>query len=218
MKTSNKLITLIVLIFFGAIFGTSMILKQEYEKIDFDDPFYGLNRNELAPFSAIKLKGEPWGRIEIRYDEHYAFLHPYGQDLFKYKVLSDTLFIAYTGKTRRDFTTTAYVLAPQLSHVYSEGFGYRLHGWQSDSVQLNYVGENGFLTLTDNQFEQISVHVSKGGTCRLEEGNQLGKASIVVRDSSNLIIERSRVDSLRLDAEPQAKVQLPGSLLEKVKR
>ena len=218
MKTSNKLVILILLIFFGTIVGSAMILKQEYDKIDFDDPFYGLVRNELPDYSVVKLKGDTWGRADIRHGEHYEFLYPAGQDFFKFEVRSDTLVIEYTGKARRDFTTTAYVLAPQLSHVYSEGFGYRLHGWQSDSVQLNYAGENGFLTLTNNQFEQISVHVSKGGTCRLEEGNQLGKASIVVRDSSNLIIERSRVDSLRLDAEPQAKVQLPGSLLEKVKR
>ena len=218
MKTSNQLILLIVLIFFGAIIGSAMILKQEYQKIDFDDPFYGLVRNELPDYSVVKLKGDTWGRADIRHGEHYEFLYPAGQDFFKFEVRSDTLVIEYTGKARRDFTTTAYVLAPQLSSVYSEGFGFRLHAWQSGSLQLHYSGENGFLSLTDNRFEQITVKLSNGGTFRLEEGNLIGLADIQVMDSSTLVIEQAQIDSLVLNTTPEAKVQLPGALLEKIKR
>ena len=217
MKTSNKLVLLIALVFFGAIVGSAMVLKQTYDNIDFDDPYYGYARNDVGAFHHIKLEGEPWGRVNIKPGEASAFLHPADAEVFEYEVREDTLFVAYTADAPREFRATAYILAPEVISVHSEGFGCQLIGWQGDSLRLSYAGTNGFLALNKGKLSKISASLSERGTLNIGEGNQIGSAHIEVKDESSLIVEGGQVDTLYLDADPKAKIQLPGALLDKVK-
>ncbi len=219
MKTSNLILSLITIFFFGSIVGTAMILKQEFEKMDFDDPFYGLSRNELSPFSAIQLEGNTYrGRIDIRPGDKHEFLHPINLDIFDWEVRQDTLFLNYSGESWVGSAGLVYILAPSISWVASKEFECRVHGWETEHMLVSYTGPRGFVTFTENKFEKFSATVLNEGALRLENGNEIGSAEINVEDTSNLVIETSRVNTITMNAGPQARVQLPGALLEKIRK
>ena len=228
MKNSNRLVLLILLIFFGAIFGTSMILKQEFEKIDFDNPFYGLSRNELPAFSAVKLQGDYHGLVEIQPGEKYEILKPDSWNIFQWEVRQDTLFLHYTGEARggRYYSeqtlskpsAAAYVLAPSVSSVVSEGMSCRIANMSADSFHARFDGDSGGISFKDNTFKTLSAQSGDKGILQFENDNRIDKALINAEDESLVTILGQEIDSLQLLAGPQAKVLLPGALLEKIKR
>jgi hypothetical protein len=228
MKTSNRLVLLIVLTFFGAIFGSAIILKQEFEKIDFDDPFYGLSRNEIAAFKAVKLQGNYHGLVEIRPGEKYEILHPTSMDIFEWEVRQDTLYLSYTGEAQRNLyfseqtfnksSAAAYVLAPSISSVASENMSCRIYGWKTDQFQASFSGPNGGMSFKENTFKKLSATSTNQGLLQLEDDNVIGNADIIAEDKSEIRIVSQQIDSLQLQAEPEAKIQLPGALLEKIKQ
>jgi len=216
MKTSNQLVLLIVIIFFGAIGGSAMILKQEYQKINFDDPFFGLARQQLPAFSAIELQGNYPGQIEILPGESSEFLHTPQQDFFEWEVSQDTLYLNCSSKGRARKRSSTYILAPMLSSLTSDGITCRIHNWKAPQMRVRFRGRNGFITFTDNQFGKFSAAVQDEGTLRIEKDNSFGRAKIMAGDKSNVIILSNQVDSLELQLDPQANVQLSGVLLEKL--
>jgi len=228
MKTSNQLVIIILLIFFGAIIGSAMILKQEYHKIDFDDPFYGLSRNELASFKAVMLQGNYHGLVEVRPGKKHEILHPASMDIFEWEVRQDTLYLSYTREAQggryfseRTFnksSAAAYVLAPSISSVASENMSCRVHGWKTDQFQASFSGPNGGMSFKENTFKKLSAQAGDHGLLQLEDDNVIGNAAITAEGKSEIRIVSQQIDSLQLRAEPEAKVQLPGALLEKVKR
>lgn len=228
MKTSNIILSLITIFFFGSIVGTAMILKQEYEKIDFEDPFYGLVRNELPAFSVVKLQGNYHGLVEIRPGEKHKLLHPYNLRSLRWEVRADTLFVNYTGESRggRNFSEqtfknnhpAAYVVAPAVSSVVSEGMSLRVNGLTADHFKARFNGKSGGISFKGNTIKKLSAQAGASGILQLENDNRIDMASISAEDKSKLIITLQQIDSLEIKASSQANVQLPGALLEKIKR
>lgn len=228
MKTSNILLTLIAIFFFGSIVGTSMIMKQQYDAIDFDDPFHGLKRNDLPFFGAVRLEGNYHGLVEIRPGEKHEMIHYANLNNLRWEVKQDTLFINYTGEARRgqNFSErtfennhpSAYVLVPSVSSVVSEGMSLRINGLTADHFQARFNGKSGGISFKDNTFKNLSAQAGDKGILQLEKDNRIDKASINAEDESQLTILGQNIDSLQLIAGPQAKIQLPGALLEKIKR
>ena len=228
MKTSNQLVILILLIFFGSIIGSAMILKQEYQKINFDDPFYGLKRYELPVFSTVKLSGNYHGLVEIRPGEKHEILKVESMNIFEWEVRKDTLFLSYTGEakggryfseqTLRRPSARAYILAPSISSLTSEGMSCRITKMATDNFQAKFSGPAGGMSFKDNTFRKLSAQTVDSGLLQIEYDNQIEMALISAEDKSKVIITGQQIDSLQLNISPQANLQLPGALLEKLKR
>jgi hypothetical protein len=71
MKTSNQLLIGLLVIIFAAIFGTATVLKNVYEGIDKDDPYYGYSTEALAEFTAVKLEGKYPNLIQIQAGDQF---------------------------------------------------------------------------------------------------------------------------------------------------
>jgi len=57
MKTSDKLLLFSLIVCLLTLVGSTVALKAEHDKIDFNDPFYGFVTTPIKPFKVLKIDG-----------------------------------------------------------------------------------------------------------------------------------------------------------------
>jgi len=92
MKTSNRLLIALLTVTLAAILSSNLVLKAEYEKIDFKDPFYGYQTAKLPPFKVVKLSGGHAGLIQLQPGTAYEVrVSAKDSNEVKWQVRNDTL-------------------------------------------------------------------------------------------------------------------------------
>jgi len=223
MKTSNQLLIGLIVIIFAAIFGTATVLKGEYEKIDKDDPFYGYVTDSLADFSAIKLKGKYPNLIQIQAGNQFEIKMRDSKPLrMKWTIRNDTLVLTYPESDFPDWFKVQgtlagragiYIIAPQLTSVQTKLTTCKLTGWNLANLELIQQGENSGMALTESNIGNLSATVTQGGMMRIEQSSKIEQATVEVQDISTFTVRPSAVDSISIQADSTAQVQIPGYLL-----
>lgn len=227
MKTSNILLLALLAFLFVSMIGYDLGLKKTFDSIDRTDPYHGFSHDTLPPFKYVKLTGKQFGMVQILPGKIFEMRQqnlsgfPYHAGLV-WKVANDTLIIDHSLDIERypygnGYTfgrnTYLYIMAPALSGVQSDGIVTSVKGWKSGEFLVRQTGEA--ILLTDNNFDQLSVEAHAGGFVEMKGNNQIGAATIQVRDSSTLILEKDVFKSLEVQLDSTAHLNLPGSLLKK---
>ena len=226
MKTSNQLLIALLALIFVAIVATSMVLKAEYEKIDKDDPYYGYTLENPPPFKAVKLTGHFQELVQLQPSDAYEIrMHKSVKDEVQWNVQDDTLVVSFDFPVRQqpDFyyafysrSARVYIMLPHLASLNTKGVTTKLTGWKQDRLALSMQGSERGLLLTESSIGQLSATATQGGLILLEAGNRVAKAQVVVQDSSAFTAKYGVIDSLDIQADPTAQVQLPGSMIRKL--
>lgn len=230
MKTSNILLLALLAFVFLSMIRYDLGLKRTFDCIDRSDPYYGFSHDTLPPFKYIKLTGKQFGMVEIIPGKKFIMR---GRDLsgfpsnprLEWKVAYDTLFIdhtldieSYPRYPYRDGdvfgkNTYLYIMAPALSGIQSDGIVTSVKGWKGDEFLVKQTGEG--IRLMDNVFDQLSIEAHAGGFVEMKGKNQIGAATMQVRDSSTLIVNKDVFKTLQIQVDSSAHLNLPGSLLKK---
>ncbi|MPR33136.1 hypothetical protein [Salmonirosea aquatica] len=227
MKTSNLLLLALLAFVFISMIGYDLGLKKNFDRIDRTDPYYGFSHDTLPPFKYIKLTGKQFGMVQIRPGKTFEMRkqdvdHMWGDPGLEWKVVHDTLFIYHTLDTERypygngyDFrsNTYLYIMAPALSGVQSDGVVANVRGWKSGEFSIRQ--SDKAILLTNNTFDQLNIEAHAGGFVEIKGNNQIGAATLQVRDSSTLIVEKDIFKSMEIQADSSAHINLPGSLLRR---
>lgn len=164
-----------------AIVGTNLILKEEYEKIDLNDPFYGFTIEKTAPYSVIGLKGNGYGLVQIQSGD--SFQLRVKEDLkssVSWKLRNDTLELSLLPDgplhqfDKGDpfiFPAEVYIIVPSLSSVQSQNVKTRLNDLGSDRMHLNLQGPAGWVFLQNNSFDSLSVDIREGSLFKTGTNN-----------------------------------------------
>lgn len=222
MKTSNQLLIGLIVIIFAAIFGTAAVLKREYEKIDKDDPYYGYDTDTLADFSAIRLEGKYPNLIQIQAGDQFEIKMRDSKPLrMKWAIRNDTLVLTYPEADFPNWFTVRetlagraglYILAPQLTSVQAKSTTCKLSGWDLADLELIQQGENSGMAITESNIENLSALVTEGAMMWIEQPNHIVKAQVKVQDVSTFTARPSAIDSIAIQADSTAQVQIPGYL------
>ena len=230
MKTSNLLLLALLAFLFISMIGYDLGLKKNFDRIDRNDPYYGYSKNMLPPFKYIKLAGKQFGMVQVLPGKNFemrkqALDRMWGDPGLEWKVVHDTLFIdhtldieSYPRYPYRDGdvfgkNTYLYIMAPALSGIQSDGIVTSVKGWKGDEFLVKQTGEG--IRLMDNVFDQLSIEAHAGGFVEMKGKNQIGAATIQVRDSSTLIVDKDVFKTLQIQVDSSAHLNLPGSLLKK---
>ncbi|MEM6841145.1 MAG: hypothetical protein AAF944_18355 [Bacteroidota bacterium] len=226
MKTSNQLLIGLIIILFAAIFGTATVLKSEYEKIDKDNPYYGYTSEALDNFSAIRIEGKYPGLIQIQYAEKYEVKRRGSSaEEFQWSIQNDTLILTHPGAefperfvAERILSNKSnfYIMAPNLTAVHSASSACKLSGWQLSALRLEQQGQGSGMALTESEVDNLTAKITQGGMIRIEQPNQIKRATVEVRDVSTFTVRPSAIDSLRAEIDSTAQVTVPGYLLHQV--
>lgn len=229
MKTSNLLLICLLSFLFIAMVGVNYSLKSEYEKIDLSDRFSGYSRHLLKPFKHIRLTGQPFGSIQIQPGKNFEIRKEKRDQLGQLMILEwqqrgDTLIVNQqmeAGTREIPYTPGGYVfrrphlyiIAPEVSSLRSRGIASMVSNWSSGKFFIEQIGKA--VLLRDNRFDEVVIAAAQNSYVGIDGRNRLGSTTVVLRDSSELAIEKDIVGKLILRADNATTLELPGSLLKK---
>lgn len=228
MKTSYILLAVIALITLTGLVTTDVLLKQQYAKLDWSDPYQALERRALPVAKHVVIAGAPVAEIVVEKSANTAqtLLLPSMANSYKCRTKGDTLFVSFTmnydGQSRDPHQDINYKLPP--------GMVLRLPDLQSLRIT------NGRLTVHNFKAEllTISLQNSRLFTNKLTVSNsfsltaaqnsfamlgddQYKSLQAVVADSSGLQLNNSQVDAFVRTVSPKAEIQLKGEALKWLK-
>ncbi len=229
MKTSNLLLLGLISFVFVAMVGVHVSIKAELDKIDFKDPLSGYSRHSVKPFKHIKLTGQPFGSIQIQPGGTFEIgkeeKDQIGQSMIlEWQQRGDTLYVSQqmeAGSKTIPYTPDGYVfrkphlyiIAPTVSSLISQGITSRVSHWAGGKFSIVQIGKG--LLISDNRFDEIVIDAAQESYVGIDEKNHLGSTTVILRDSSELAVEKDVVGKLNLRADSTTSVTLPGSVLRK---
>ena len=224
MKTSTKLLTILLAFSLFAMIGSDLTLKAKFDKIDRNDPFADYIKNSMKPFKYVKLTGNFFGVTQIQPGKAFEvriqkILNDTKNPEITSKVDGDTLFVNFKTDNKKfsfnsdsyNWPSQVYIIAPALSGVTSNGITCKVQGWKNgtfSSVQK----ENGVL-FDDNHFDKLSINSQSGSYTKIKTNNVLGETMVVIKDSSSIVVDKDIFKSFKMNIDSSAHVSLPGSLL-----
>ena len=227
MKTSNKLLIILFAFSLLALIGSDLTLKAKFDKIDKNDPYFGYSHEMLKPFKYVKLTGNQIRIVQIQPGKSYelmkADMRNYSNNPeIKWKMSGDTLVIIHKADGRKQpfyperfyEAPALYITAPALSGVVSQGVTSNVKNWSSPDFFIKQTG-NG-IQLVNNRFDNLKIDVSSGGYVQLAEKNNLGLTDVHCTDSSELVVNKDIFKSFKMQADSNARISLPGSLIKKI--
>lgn len=229
MKTSNLLLIGLLSFLFVAMIGVDFTIKNAFENIDRNDPFYGYSRDTMKPFKYVKLVGDNFTLTQIQPGEQFEirsmkFSESTTRFSVKWEVQSDTLYVKFERSIdnyvpffniESELTQKPgiYIFAPELSGVSSEEIICKLKGWPHGDFSVVQSGRG--MHLVDNSFDNLSILSRKRGYVAVLSDNHLLNITVQVRDNSVFRVDKNVFKSFQIQADSTAAVTLPGNLLNK---
>jgi hypothetical protein len=226
MKKSNVIFASLFSLLLLLVIGSNLVLKAEYDSINFNDPFYGYSPQQIQPFQVVHLVGHIPGVVKVIKGDGYK-LHVWQQHLarLQWQLKGDTLEIRYLDpevpkgsnviKKEQGYLSTPmlFVTAPSLRAVETTCITY-LSGWQEEAVKVTASVND--LYLEDNAFQRLSLTHKQGSQVTIRPSNQISSALISLHDSSGMVVEKDVFDSVRVSNDQTARINVPMSVLQKM--
>lgn len=196
MKTSHILLALITVITLTGMVATDVLLKQQYDRIDWSDPFQDFERRAVPTARHWVIEGNPDTEIMVQQQpEPQALVRP---DLYRYystRQQGDTAFVTFTldYKGQNNPRTTTNELPTGLV----------LHIPDLQSLRVR----NGRLTLRKLTPVGLVVDLRKS-RLRTGELSVAGPFTLTVWENSEAILGADRYTALRADVRDSSSIQL----------
>lgn len=226
MKTSNKLLIVLLVTVLLAVAGSNMALKAEYEKIDFKNPYHGYVQENLPPFKVIRLQGSYASLVHIQQGKELQIrIRGWEKESIKWQMHGDTLEVTYnTGNgpyfyRAGDALTSApilFITAPSLSAVYSSGSTCKLTGWQGANLILRQEGAKTAMLLENSTLGSLTAAANDGGILQMGATNRIENAVIQASDSSSFVAGKDTFGTIKISADSTSNVTLAGGLFNKL--
>ncbi|MBC7777684.1 MAG: hypothetical protein H7246_19775 [Phycisphaerae bacterium] len=222
MKTSYVLLATVAAVTLTGLVATDVLLKQQYDKIDWSDRYRTFERRALPSARHLVIEAAPVAEIIVEKNARpHALVDAAYVGFYRTRQRGDTLFVTLTPDFdgRNDPKNNA-------SAELRTGLVLRLPGLQSLRVR------NGRLTIRDFTLNQLAVSL-RGSRLRTnqltvrdsftltESGNSFAvlgadryqSLRVAVRDSSGLQLDNAEAGSFTAEVSPKAEVQLRGRAL-----
>lgn len=226
MKTSNKIFASLLSLLLLLVIGTNLVLKAEYDNIDFNDPYHGYSRQQIQPFRVVRLAGSFPGVVKLIKGNGYSVnVWQSHQPRLQWNLKGDTLEINYndlnatqgSGLVKKEqgylSTPMLFVTAPSLRAVETSSMTY-LSGWQEEALEVTAFVNDVYLE--DNSIQRLSLSHQQGSQVTIRSGNKISNALIALRDSSGLVADQDVFDSIRVSNDQTARINVPMSVLLKM--
>lgn len=223
MKTSNILLIITVSLFFLVTLCSNLVLKNQFDKIDKNDPFYGFSKHQIKPFHYIRMQGKDVGLTEIRQGPVAEIRTITQPKYLRWDVSGDTLILTYTPEGNQGYRPRGgafgslpsfYVTAPELKGIISDNIRCKIKNYKFGDLMVQQKGDG--LLMTGSSIDNLTARVSANGYLKLDQKNHIGTADIEVRDSSALSADKDMFKLFNAKIDSSAYISMPGSMLKKM--
>ena len=205
--------------------GCNLILKAEYDQIDFDDPFYGYSTEALHPFKYVVLSGTGHGLTQISPGDEFQIRTTLSKQSLGWRIAGDTLWISLGMNMNENnwapndlvkANPVAFITAPGISGVYSSGVNCKISGLKNQGFALRQ--EKSRVLLSNNSIQNLTARASRRSSIEIDPGNSIDSAAIGLNDSSSLIASDGRFKFFELDADESARLEIPMTLINQISK
>ncbi|QDK80447.1 hypothetical protein EXU85_18285 [Spirosoma sp. KCTC 42546] len=228
MKTSYILLAIVAVMALTGMVATDVLLKQQYDKIDWTNPYQEFEHRALPTAKHIRIEAAPVAEIivEPSTDTTQVSLLPSMANSYRARLHNDTLFISflmnYDGNVRNPHNDIGSELPP--------GMVLRLPDLQSLYIT------NGRLTVRKFKSEKLAISIqnSRLRTNKLDVLNlfdltvrnnsfaELGpdhyqSLHTIAHDSSGVQLNNTQINAFNKELSPQAEIYLRGQAMKWLK-
>ena len=227
MKTSHILLLITAVVTLTGMVATDVLLKQQYDKIDWNDKYQDFERRALPSAQHWVIESAPIAEVVVErgIGKPQALLLPSMADSYRTQQRGDTVFVQFT------MNYTEGKRSPRdYAHELGAGLVLRLTTVQRirftdgaltlrnlTPAQLTIDLQNSRLR-TDNVTVAGSVALSsRQNSFAVLNADRYGSLRAVVQDSSGMQLNDVQTEALTTELSPKAEVQLRGRALRWVK-
>ena len=227
MKTSIKLLCLLAVITLTGMLSVNGLLKQQYDRIDWSNPYQDFVIKPLPVLRHVRISGTPEYGIRIQQGaKSQALLGPeLNASVLEISQQGDTLLVTFNKKgsnwdgpidSEWDNYHTGLVLnLPALSSLYVNNVRANVSGFETD--QLSLTAHHARLRTEKIRVPgQLTVQTEKRAFAILD-ADTCGILRVTVRDLSGANLEKVRPDRLITNVAPGAELRLKGNQLGAMK-
>lgn len=225
MQKSNKILISVVSLFTIVTLGCNMVLKAQYDKIDFNDPYYGYDTETVGPFKYIVLSGTGRGLTQILPGKKFQIKTTLSERTLNWKVEGDTLRVDLARNLNENnwapddlskANPVTYIIAPRISGVFSIGVNCKVSDLKNQSLTLRQ--EKSKVLLVNNSIKNLAAQVVLGSSLTIDQKCRIDTAAISLNDSSWLTASDDNFMTFKLNADESAHLELPMSLINKISK
>lgn len=223
MKTSNILLTVAVALFVLVSLSSNLVLKNQFDKIDKNDKFYGFTKHPVSAFRYVHLKGKGFALTQIESGtspEIRMLTLPQYMDL---KMSGDTLVMTYKPDWELGYQPrgggfgslpSIYIIAPKLEGIISDNVRCVVKDYRFDDLTVIQKGDG--LLLNNSSVRNFTATISDYAYLKLNPDSRIETANIDIRDSSTLNAEKDIFKDFHARIDSSAYISMPGSMLKKM--
>lgn len=223
MKTSHILLVIIAIVTLTGMVATDVLLKQQYEKIDWSDAYQNFDRRDVPTVRHWVIESAPTDEVIIEQSvgKAQALIRPERAKFFRVRQQGDTAYVTFTPdydgshEPRNDaynaLGTGLVLRLPDLQSlritngrltILKRTAATLTIGLDNTRLRTNYLTVNGPMILTESRNSFAIL-----GTDRYQS------LQAIVQDSSSVQLNDTQTEQFSPNASPKAEVQLRGRAL-----
>ena len=228
MKTSYILLTVIALLTLTGMVATDVLLRQQYEKIDWRNPYQDFDKRPLPNAKHWVIEGTPTEEIIVEQTsgDSHVLVTPKQAKFYRSYQKGDTVFVAFTP----DYSGEQSQPRDVADHKLSVSVVLRLTEIQTLRIK------NGRLTLSELKKDRLHITLqnSRLRTDKLAVSelfellvsqnsfavlgtDQYKSLQTVLQDSSGVQLNDTQIEAFTRQVSPEAEIQLRGQTLKWLK-
>lgn len=222
MKTSNILLAVALSVFFLVTLSSNFVLKNQFDKIDKDDKFYGFSKHQVGAFKYLHLKGRGFALTEIQQGPTAEIRMITLPQYLEWAHSGDTLVVTYKADWKQGYLPrdafgslpSVYIIAPKLEAIISDSIRTRIKDYKFEDLIVEQKGNS--LMLANSTVNNFKATISRSGYVLLNPQSRIEMADIDIRDNSTFNAEKDIFGDINTLIDSSAYISLPGSMLKKM--
>lgn len=223
MKTSHILLAILAVVTLTGMVATDVLLKQQYDKIDWSDPYQDFDRRTLPSAKHVVIEGAPTAEIVVEQNtgQAQALVQPEQTKFFRLRQQGDTTYVAFTPdydgvhepKNNADYELNAGLVLrlPDLQSLrITNG---RLSLRKRTATTLTISLENTRLRTNQLTTNGPMVLTASHNSFAVLGNDRYQSLRTIVRDSSGMRLNDTETGQFSSDVSPKAEMQLRGQAL-----
>ncbi len=225
MKTSSILLAVIALVTLTGMVATDVLLKQQYNKVDWKNPYQDYEKRNLPTAKHWVIEGTPTNEIiiEQRTGVSHALVEKETAKYYRTRQQGDTVFVFFTP----DYSVGRNSPRADAERGYSNAVLLQLAGLQSLTAKnarltlRNWTGEQVAITLENSRLRTDKLAIAGAFDLTASQNSfavlgpdRYGSLQASIQDSSGVQMNDTQAITFTKQLSPKAEVQLRGQALK----
>ena len=190
MKTSNKLLFILLSVLFATTIFIDFLLKRNYLKINLNYSFKNYEPVAIGPFKYLKIKGGNGYAIEIKHATKLDMKVMTSRKRFLTATQhGDTLLIEFTvmsSMAMRDPERLSHGLiisSPEIAEIVADGSNNIINDWKTDSLKLILTG-NASANINNADIGKLTAIGNQNSVFNFRSGNKTRQLNLRLKDNA----------------------------------